>query len=290
MSSPNTISKEIENEIEELQKAGFLLPQENAQSLIGSLHLSELWAEIFWLRRHQHATREDPEVSHIFKSNPQSILEVGCAYGRVMRKIAEANKQYGFPAQLTGIELCPYCAPYFKRYSSENPLLDSVQVIFDDFFTSDRLKAGSFDVIVLPMNTFPSFPVETLPQLFRRTKELLSDEGLWIFSTYKIRGNLVANASRHDGEIRVREGQGPIVAEFYVLPRKLTDYGAREVTYARYTKLRQDHQKQQSYLFRNLVELLLPQMLQFIIEENGFDIAFQDVSSHSAVYGLHVGQ
>ncbi|MFW9915160.1 MAG: class I SAM-dependent methyltransferase [Candidatus Thorarchaeota archaeon] len=275
----------LERELEQLSEMGFSLSLETAQNL-GRLHLSEIWAEIFWRRREQHATREDPEVARVFQTNPQRILEIGAAYGRVTRKIAEYKEQLNSNSEICGIELCPYFDRFFSQYSNEFQVLNQVQMIFDDFFSSQALVSHSFDVIVLPMNTFPSFPIEQLAQLLQRTRELLSPDGRFIFSTYKLAKGIRPVEAQHSGEIRVAAGQGPIIGEFFQLPSQATGYGARLVTYMHYTRLNEDHQKVQSYIFRTIQELIRHETLESMISDNGFAVTLSDDSSHSRVYGL----
>ncbi len=275
----------LERELEQLSEMGLSFPLETAQNL-GQLHLSEIWAEIFWRRREQHATREDPEVANVFQTKPHRILEIGAAYGRVTRKIVELKEQLNSTAEIFGIELCPYFSRFFSQYSNEFSQLKEVQMIFEDFFSSQALTSHSFDVIVLPMNTFPSFPIERLPQLFQRALELLSPDGRFIFSTYKLAKGIQPVEAQHSGKIRVADGQGPIIGEFFQLPSQPTAYGARLVTYMHYTKLTQEHQKVESYIFRTIQELICHEVLESMISDNAFAIAFCDDSSHSRVYGL----
>ncbi|MHA2272535.1 MAG: class I SAM-dependent methyltransferase [Candidatus Hodarchaeales archaeon] len=275
----------LERELEQLSEMGLSLSLESAQNL-SRLHLSEIWAEIFWRRREQHATREDPELAHVFQTKSQRILEIGAAYGRVTRKIVELKEQLNSTSEIFGIELCPYFDRFFSQYSNEFSQLNQVQMIFDDFFSSQALDGHSFDVIVLPMNTFPSFPIDRLPQLFQRAFELLSPDGRFIFSTYKLAKGIHPVEAHHSAEIRVATGQGPIIGEFFQLPSQTTGYGARLVTYMHYTKLTQDHQKAKSYIFRTIQELIRHETLESMISDNGFAIVFCDDSSHSRVYGL----
>ncbi|MFQ5978508.1 MAG: class I SAM-dependent methyltransferase [Candidatus Heimdallarchaeota archaeon] len=275
----------LERERQQLSELGLSLPLEAIQTL-GQLHLSEIWAEIFWRRKSQHSTREDPELSHLFQANPRRILEIGAGYGRVTRKIVELKEERKQNSEIFGIELCSYFERFFQQYSNEFPSLKQVQMIFEDFFSSQALEKHSFDVILLPMNTFPSFPIDMLPQLFKRTLELLSPNGRFIFSTYKISKEIQPVEAKHSGEIRVTRGQGPLIGEFFELPHQIMAYGARLVTYTQYTKLTLDHQKELSYLFRTIRELIKQEVLESIINENGFQIALLDDSSHSRVYSL----
>lgn len=275
----------LEKEIEQLSEMGLSLSLETAQNL-DRLHLSEIWAEIFWRRREQHATREDPELAHIFQTKPHRILEIGAAYGRVTRKIVKLKEQLSSTSEIFGIELCPYFDRFFLQYSNEFPQLKQIQMIFEDFFSSQAFSTHSFDVIVLPMNTFPSFPIDRLPQLFQRALGLLSPDGRFIFSTYKLAKGIQPVEAQHSGEIRVADEQGPIIGEFFQLPSQSTSYGARLVTYMHYTKLTQDHQKAKSYIFRTIQELIRHETLESMISDNAFAIAFRDDSSHSRVYGL----
>ncbi|MHA2363509.1 MAG: hypothetical protein ACXAC7_06100 [Candidatus Hodarchaeales archaeon] len=195
-----------ESEMKILKEKNFLLPDDRVERISLNLHQSQTWADVFWRRRHSHSQREDPETSFIFKYNPKTILEVGTAYGRVLKKIAELNMKHTKKAEIIGIEICHHFKQYFHQYKEENPILKSNKIIFDDFFRTTLLNLNYFDIIILPMNTFPSFDYNQLKFLLSTVKKYLTDKGIFILSTYKLPENIdnvIKNSQdRHSGEPR----------------------------------------------------------------------------------------
>jgi len=157
---------EIESELQKLHDFGFLMQNESISDIRNDLHSSEIWADVFWRRRKNHAKRDDPEIQFLFDNDPKTILEIGTAYGHVLNKIALENEKQVNKAVLFGIEICKHCKKYFQAYSKNHTLLENCVILFDDFLKSNNLFQKQFDVIVLPMNTFPSFPISMLEDLF----------------------------------------------------------------------------------------------------------------------------
>ena len=282
---------EVESELQRLHDFGFLMENESISDIRNDLHSSEIWADVFWRRRKNHANRSDPEIQFIFDNNPKTILEIGTAYGRVLNKIAVENKKQTKEAKLFGIEICKQCKKYFQAYSKKHPLLENCNVLFDDFLKTNNVFQKQFDVIVLLMNTFPSFPILILEGLFSAVKKHLNPNGLWLFSTYKPKTtdkkynseNLPEN---HSGELLVELGEGIIAGEHYQFPAIKKDYGMQAITYSTYNRLTREYKLKERVIYRNTREFINPDNLKKIIRDNDFHIEFIDTSSHSAVYCL----
>ncbi len=284
------ISK-IESELEKLHDFGFLMKNESVSDIRNDLHSSETWADVFWRRRKNHVNRDDPEIQFIFNNKPKTILEIGTAYGRVLNKIAVENEKQTNKAELFGIELCKHCQKYFQDYTKKHLLLENCKIIFDDFFEINNIYQKQFDVIVLPMNTFPSFPTSMLKDLFSAIRKYLNPNGSWIFSTYKpkttdskfISENSMMN---HSGELLVELGKDVIAGEHYQFPAVKKGYGMQVITYSAYTRLTREYKLKERKIYRNTKEFINPEDLKKLIMENDFHINFIDTSSHSAVYSL----
>ncbi len=282
---------EIESEIQKLHKFRFLMKNESISNIRNNLHFSEIWADVFWRRRKNHSKRYDPEIQFIFSKNAKTILEIGTAYGRVLNKIAVENEKQTIKAELFGIEICKYCNKYFQAYSKKHSLLENCNIIFDDFLKINKAYQRQFDVIVLPMNTFPSFPISMLGDLFSAIRKHLNPGGLWIFSTYKPKANdnkynpenLREN---HSGELLIELGKDIIAGEHYQFPAVKKDYGMQAINYSSYNRLTLQYKLEEREIYRNIREFINPDDLKKIIRDNDFRIKFIDTSSHSAVYCL----
>ncbi len=282
---------EIESELQRLHDFGFLMKNESSSDISNDLHSSEIWADVFWRRRKNHAKRDDPEIQFLFENNPKTILEIGTAYGRVLNKIAVENEKQTNKAKLFGIEICKHCERYFQAYSKKHPLLENSTILFDDFLKTNYVLQKQFDVIILPMNTFPSFPISKLEELFLAIRKHLDSDGSWIFSTYKPKAtnnkfnseNLEAN---HSGELLIDVNKDVIAGEHYQFPAVKKDYGMRAISYSSYSRLTREYELKERKIYRNTREFINPDYLKKIIEVNDFHINFIDTSSHSAVYSL----
>lgn len=282
---------EIESELQKLHDFGLLMQNESISDIRNDMHSSEIWGDVFWRRRKNHAKRDDPEIQFLFENNPRTILEVGTAYGRVLNKIALENEKQVKKAKLFGIEICKHCEKYFQTYSKKHLLLENCNILFDDFFKTNDIFQKQFDVIVLPMNTFPSFPISKLEDLFSSVKKHLNPNGSWFFSTYKPKAadnkfnskNLEVN---HSGELLVELSKDIIAGEHYQFPAVKKDYGMRAISYSSYNRLSREYELKERKIFRNTREFINPDDLRKIIEVNDFHINFIDTSSHSAVYSL----
>jgi len=280
----------IESELQKLHESGFLLANESVSDIKTELHISEFWADAFWRRRKNHVRRVDPEIQFIFNNNPQTVLEIGTAYGRVLNKIAIENEKQAKKAQLYGIEICKHCDKYFQAYSKDHPLLKECTIFFDDFLKKNSLQM-LFDVIVLPMNTFPSFPYSMLERLFSAVKKHLNPNGVFIFSIYKPKtsenGFNPQNLKEdYSGELLIEQGADIIAGEHYLLPAKKKDYGMQSVTYSSYNRLTREYDLKEREIYRTIRNFINPDRLKRILSDNNFHIKLLDTTSHSAIYCL----
>ncbi len=276
-------------ELKYLQEKGILLDTDLASDIRSDLHLSKIWAKVFWRRRKRHKDRVDPEVPLALEQHPASVLEIGAGYGRVLQKIAQRNQKTGGKIEnLLGIEICPYFEPFAEAYK-EASSFSNYSIIFDDFFSTESLFPGSFDLILLPMNTLPNFSISLMPVLFQKVKQLLRPSGTWIFSTYKISDFESLQHSfkeKYSGELLVELREDIIVGEFFSFAPKKMNHGYRITNYSIYNTLSRKYDLKTREIFRTLQELIDPAFLHPFIEEQGFDIDFIDDSSHSRVYAL----
>ncbi|MHA1801868.1 MAG: class I SAM-dependent methyltransferase [Candidatus Heimdallarchaeaceae archaeon] len=141
---------------------------------------------VFGVKKTRHAGRLDPELPFIERLQPETVLEVGSAYGRVTRKILALKTQEnsrGSSLKLTGLEINPHFQKYIALYSKEYPELSKAKFVFGDIFEARKvLPQELFDVVIILMNTVPNFPFDSLEDLFTSVYELLRKGGHFIFS------------------------------------------------------------------------------------------------------------
>lgn len=271
---------------EELKAKKFLQEHEDHSSLRTDLHHTKFWADSFWGRRDSHVRRLDPEIAHIKQLQPQSILEIGAAYGRIINKII---KEYPDETpELTGIDVCTHFAPYFDKYKQDNPHLEKVKMVYDDFFKTDKL--GKYDMIMLPMNTFPSFPKDTIKPLLETVREYLKPEGTFLFSTYKYPKDEDAyiremKNNYHGGEFLAGQENHLIVE---LLRNKVIkqDYGIHGSSFQSINRVSRKYELLERAVFHTGTNWYNPSFLRSIIEKNGFKIQVWDDTSHSLVVGI----
>lgn len=215
----------FEDELSILKDNRILYETENISNINHNAYSTKIWADAFWRRRKNHSNRFDPEIEIVTKHHPSKVLEIGSAYGRVTRKLIESINQ---TAELSGIELNPHFEEYAKNYAETYPSLGSVEFIFDDFLDFQKGSGGEFDLIVLPMNTFPGFTTDVLSNLFDAVKINLEVDGKFIFSTHKFPQNLDKYTEcNYSGEFLVELKEEPIAGVFYRFP----GYETRHVEY-----------------------------------------------------------
>ncbi len=282
---PFTLQEEFNN----LQEIQFLLPSDKISDLKSNLHQTSTWANVFWRRRHSHAKREDPELPFVFQQNPSSILEIGAGYGRVLRKLIDGHEWDLDSMKIQGVEICKYFKPYFHRYQKEHSSLKKCDIIFDDILTTSAFEGISFDLILFPMTSFPSFAFDTLKAFFFAVYRHLTKNGMFLFSNYKIQDQLLTSLDLrkgHDGELLLERGQGAIAAEYYEFPVIETEFGAQIVTYMCYNTFSRNYTLETREIYRHTLDFGFQPLLHEIIETSGFRIEIFDDSSHSLVYGL----
>ncbi|UCG00629.1 MAG: hypothetical protein JSW11_13545 [Candidatus Heimdallarchaeota archaeon] len=279
----------LQEEFDKLQRLQFLQSNDTINDIQFDFHKTTTWAEVFWRRRYTHERREDPELPFVFQLNSSSILEIGAGYGRILRKLIEGKHWLNDSMKFQGIETCTHFKPYFHRYQSTYPSLNNCDIIFEDFLTTSAFKETFFDIILLPMNTFPSFSFNELHNLFTKVQNHLGPDGMFLFSTFKIPGKLPVAIDRgkgHDGELLLELGRGIIAAEYYEFPATEMEYGAQSVTYMCYNTFTRDYTLASREIYRYTLHFVSPAILQEVIETVGFSIKILDDSSHSRVYGL----
>jgi len=274
----------IEQEISELHKNGFLLPNESIKDISGSIYDSSIWAEVFWRRKESHESRDDPEIRFVFESDPEKILDIGSAYGRVLKKLVQEKQKYGSNAAIHGIELCQEFESYYKKYVRENESLREVKMMYGDFLTTKKIEKESYNVILLSMNTLPNIPVKEVEKWFNRVHDMLVDGGFWIFTTHKYRPSIINTGKEFSGDILVKCGEGPIINETFSFNVKKAYHGSTLVSYSRYSKLSRDHHLESSYLYKSTIEFFSLPFLDEIARKNSFKTVIRDDSSHSLVH------
>lgn len=280
---------EFEHIIEEI-----LLPGESIADIRSDMHRSEIWADIFWRRKTHHANRKDPDIDFITQFKPQSILEIGSAYGRVTHKICDLVKDLEKTPKITGIEICTHFAPYFDSYMNKNHLM-AVETIYDDFLTTDALLPDSYDLVILPMTTIASFVPNSLSLLLSRVNEVLKTGGVFIFSNYKLpmtTQQLYSSLLKdrpYNAEILPALDtdfvpSDSIIAESYQLEVKSTDYGASTTNIITFTKINRTFELLNHQVFCFQTNYYVRSFMIQIIEANGGEILEIDDTSHSTVY------
>jgi phospholipid N-methyltransferase len=273
-----------DDEISILKDNKILHETENRNSINNNVYSLEIWADAFWRRRNNHAKRLDPEIDIVLSYSPSKVLEIGPAYGRVTRKLIETAN---YSMELSGIELNQYFEKYTNIYAGTYPSLNSVNFIFDDFMEFRMESGREYDLIVFPMNTFPSFPIEKLSNLFDSVKYNLQEDGTFVFSTNKFPHN-VDKYSEHSygGELLVELKQDPIAGTFYTFPGIETEFGYQLISYSIYTRFDNVCIPKERIVNRSINNFYRPEILEQLINENGFIINSIDNSSHSSVYCL----
>ncbi len=231
-------------------------------------HLSKFWADIYWSRRVAHSNREDPELDQIKKISPDSLLEIGSAYGRILRKLKALLPK----TDLHGIEICPYFEDYRKEYLSGDfdEYLMEQNIVTGDFFQHDFGR--KFDVILLPMNTFPSFPEDLIVPLLSRVKELLNSEGRFVFSSHRYGENSKEPSLLTDTTDYVEE----IGMEF-----RYIQFGPFRFDGGHYYD--SFHVFGEDAVFRTRRSVYKPEYLEDILHSQGAEVSTDD-SSHSTVW------
>ncbi len=279
-----------EKEVERLYRDQFLLPSDHVQDIYQDGYQHETWADVFWRRRFRHSHREDPELKFVFQTSPSNVLEIGAGYGRILQKLLEWKNKDTSAIAFTGIELCTYFQTYFLQYQNLFPSLQRVRMIFDNFLTTSALK-DNYDVILLPMNTLANFPFVQLDSLFKTVHRYLTDEGLFLFSNYKITSSeqLIKHINKdteYSGDLLVDLGSGLLTAEYYDFPSTFTHYGAESITYICYSTFSREYALLKRSIFRSSTIFLLSDYLKQRLSANGFSVVINDDSSHSSVYGV----
>lgn len=277
------MSNHIPKVVEKLKQQGILLESDHTDQFRDDLHYTKLWADSFWRRGNRHSVRKDPEIQFLKDTNPTSVLEIGSAYGRFAK---QALGVLGEEVSYTGIEVCHHFQPYLQRYFNTVP--SNLTLRYDNFFEITEFD-NKFDSIVLPMNTLPSFPNQSLGLLLQQIKKFLKPGGYFIFSSYIIPSkisekDLVTRFSRpRSGELLVEDADR-IAMEYVPLERSLTDFGASEQFILLFHRLDKMYSIQERAIFWNQHQFLTQQYLEDLLTSHGFSVEERDDKSHSLVY------
>ena len=277
----------IEKEIEDLQLNKFLEPNDSFDDILTNHYDSKDWADAFWSRRFSHSRRPDPEVEIVFKTDPESILDIGSAYGRVLKKFCEEKEKQKLSTQIVGIERCQYHEENFKLFQKQEPLLNDVKLFFEDFFDSKQLKGKKFDVIVLSMNTFPEFGSIGIPMLFKTVKNYLNNTGRFIFSSPKyLDDEPVDKLLKVDNsaQLILNEGEKPIILDVYTKKNILENGEIEKISYFVYYQFSDYYKERKKRIYRITGSILRKGQILQKIQDNGFIVEKVDDASHSFVF------
>ena len=274
----------IEKEIEDLQLKKFLEPNDSIDNILSNHYDSKDWADAFWSRRFSHSSRPDPEVEIVFETNPESILDIGSAYGRVLKKFCEEKEKRKLPTQIFGIERCQYHEENFRLFQEQEPLLNDVQLFFEDFFDSKQLKGKKFDVIVLSMNTFSEFGPNGIPMLFKTVQNYLTGTGRFIFSSAKyLDDEPVDKLLKVDNsaQLILNKGEKPIILDVYTKKNINKNGEVEKISYFVYYHFDDYYKERQKRIYRITGSILRKGQILKKIQENGFKIEKVDDAFHS---------
>ncbi|MHA2253954.1 MAG: class I SAM-dependent methyltransferase [Candidatus Kariarchaeaceae archaeon] len=285
----------LNSEFVELNKIGILAKTDSISDIVHGTYLYENWAEHFWRRRKSHARRPDPEVTFVEKANPRTVLEVGCAYGRFTRKILELNGKRSQQDQIavTGIEINPQFEQFQKLYSEEHSILQNGTFLFDNILNCDKLfPKHSFDVVVIPMHTFPNFGIDFIKQLLPKLRYLLSPDGQCIFSTNKTLRNInnpeSLSQDDYSGSFDLEKGKPPKASIVYTFPAQKKDFGYRRIYYIIYYSFNTVMDTTERIITRSIDDIILPDKLEKLIKEFNFNINYIEEEQFSMVYGISI--
>ncbi len=253
-----------------------ILSDGDITNIRSDLHRSKLWADSFWRRKNYHSRRIDPEIELLRSMKFDTILEIGAAYGRIANKITEKmNINY------TGIEICDYFKPYYNEYNKEGKF----EIIFTDFF--DKMIDKTFDIVLLPMNTFPTFTYSSISMLLDKVKKYLNDDGKFIFSTYKLHEDINSdNINRYKrriaGELLI-DIKDRIALESHQYSLEITEYGASSKSIQMYHRLDNKYNILEKELFWTYIEYITHDSLLELLINSDFKVEVNE-TSHSMVY------
>lgn len=267
------LQEEISRELDILKAKKFLEPDDSINDIQTNHYETQTWADAFWQRRVSHATRPDPEIEVIFDYKPSSVLEIGAAYGRILKKLDEERAKRKIQTELVGIELCPYLEKYFIKFKEQENMDHDIIILYDDFFNSKKLKGRKFDIIALTMNTFPEFGPEGIPMLFRTAEKYLSEDGRFMFSSYKLPDDFPVEKllrERSSSELVLEDKEHPIIHEFTELITLLASKEVKKVGYQVNYKFSNYYRTREKTIYRNIALLLRRSQIEQKIQENGF--------------------
>jgi hypothetical protein len=286
-------SNSLEYEVRKLKSHKFLFDSEGPKDLRFDLNNTKLWADSFWRRKKSHKNRIDPEIKYLPTTEVKrlDILEIGFAYGRIASKTILQLQNNGIKSSYTGIELCEHFKPFYKLYTIENPILKNVEIVYDNFFTTNKLQFKKYDLILLPMNTFPSLTLSEIKILFVKIIDYLSDSGMFLFSTHKMTEQITNDFI--DSKLKTNRGveaqiseKDILINEHMQLSLEPEDFGASGSLFHSINRLSRDYKLIERGVFRKETNFLNKTYLESIIRDFGYKIEIYDDTNHSAIYGL----
>lgn len=288
----------FENQLQDLQNIHFLSTSETIDDIREDLHFTKLWADSFWRRRKQHSNRPDPEVSILNNLEFQehtapNVLEIGFAYGRFAKKALEVLPS---TTQYYGLEVCKHFAPYYNQYWSSAALSEiQLLMVLDNFFKpATSLLPLSFDLIILPMNTFPTFLHSALSRFMNRLSEMLSEKGSFIFSTHKPPKDLESRSLEdlqqkfqgdRGGSVHV-DVEDRIYLEWYPFTFARRDYGLHVKNVQCYLRYSNSFDLLEKGTFWTQVEFYTQEYLHSLVQSHSMRLELLDDQSHSLVYQI----
>ena len=278
-----SLKDKIFEEIKFLKQLNILESEDSINSINESFYLSSLWPEVFWRRKTRHQSRPDPEIPFVIGLQPKNILEIGSAYGRVTRKLIDIAEE-----SVTGLELNPNFQNYIEKNTECYPELNRANFIYGSIFEAKKVfPKSNFDVILIPMNTVPNFPFDSLDLLFKNLNEILAKEGYCVFSVHNRKINsddLEQNKDSFDGELLVEKRKPSIAQIAYSFPLKQTEYGYSQISYLIHHILNEKMCSEEKIISRSMIEFVETNILERIIVNNGFSIESIDKSSFSKIF------
>lgn len=273
----------IFEEIDLLKQLNILDKDDSINSINESFYQSSLWPEVFWRRKARHQRRPDPEIPFVIDLQPKNILEIGSAYGRVTRKLIDIAEE-----SVTGLELNPNFQNYIEINSECYPELNRANFIYGSIFDAKKVfLKPNFDVILIPMNTVPDFPFNSLNLLFKNLSEILAKDGHCVFSVHNREinsGDLEKKEDSLGGELLVEKKKSSIAQIAYNFPLKQTEYGYSQISYLIHHILNEKMCSEKKIISRSITEFIETNILESIIVNNGFSIESIDKSSFSKIF------
>lgn len=171
------------------------------------------------------------------------------------------------------------------------PDLTKTKTVFGKIFDSENLfEKESFDLIIIPMNTFPAFSYENVKKLFPILYSLLQPGGKLLFSARPERVNekysLTMNENDYNADWKVEKNNYSIASITYTFPGKKTSYGFRNVYYRTYNVFDKYLNLLSRTIIRNEQDFITHEKLHDVFNKYAFSILTSKVEKFSHIYIL----